>query len=208
MQAKPLVLGVAGGSGSGKTAVAESILEKVGRDRITFLPLDNYYRDILWRDRSEIQAHNFDHPESLDWDLLTHHLKELKAGRAIEMPVYDFSRHRRRSTTVQCEPHRVILTEGILLLAEPQVREQLDFKIFVDTDADVRLARRIRRDLRERGRDLDDVLRQYLGTVRPMHLEFVEPSRRWADVIVPEGGENRPAVDMVIARVEQLCSRE
>ncbi len=205
MADSPVILGVAGGSGSGKTAVAESILEAVGRDRISFLPLDNYYLDILWRDRSEIQAHNFDHPSSLDWELLAHHLRELRAGRAVEMPLYDFSAHRRRSTTERCEPRRVIMTEGILLLAEPQVRELLSFKIFVDTDADVRLARRILRDLRERGRDLDDVLRQYLETVRPMHLEFVEPSRRWADVIVPEGGENRPAVDMVIARVEQLC---
>ena len=136
---------------------------------------------------------------------MPHHLNELRHGRPVEMPLYDFSEHRRRPETERCEPRPVILTEGILLLAEPRIRELLDLKIYVDTDADVRLARRIRRDLEERGRDLDDVLRQYMESVRPMHLEFVESSKRWADIIVPEGGENRVALEMVIARVERLC---
>jgi uridine kinase len=199
------ILGVAGGSGSGKTAVARALLEAVGGDRIVFLPLDNYYLDILWQDKREIRDYNFDHPSSLDWELLAHHLNELRHGRPVEMPLYDFSEHRRRPETERCEPRPVILTEGILLLAEPRIRELLDLKIYVDTDADVRLARRIRRDLEERGRDLDDVLRQYMESVRPMHLEFVESSKRWADIIVPEGGENCVALEMVIARVERLC---
>lgn len=140
---------------------------------------------------------------SFDWELLAHHLSELRQGRPVDMPLYDFSHHRRRTEVERCEPRAVILTEGILLLAEARIRELLDFKIYVDTDADVRLERRIRRDMRDRGRELDDILRQYMRTVRPMHLEFVEPSKRWADIILPEGGENRPALDMVIARVER-----
>jgi len=201
-----LVLGVSGGSGSGKTAVAQAVLDAVGRDRIAFLPLDNYYRDVLWRDPAEARRHNFDHPSALDWELLQHHLEELRRGRAVEMPVYDFARHRRRAETERIEPRPAILTEGILLLAERRVRELLDFKIYVDTDPDVCLVRRIRRDMDERGRDLDGILRQYLETVRPMYLEFVEPSKRWADVIVPEGGENLPAIEMVIGHVQQLVS--
>ena len=205
MDRRCTILGVAGGSGSGKTAVARALLKTVGGDRIVFLPLDNYYLDILWQNKQEIRDHNFDHPSSLDWELLAHHLNELRQGRPVEMPLYDFSEHRRRPETERCEARRVILTEGSLLLAEPRIREMLDLKIYVDTDADVRLARRIRRDLEERGRDLDDVLRQYMESVRPMHLEFVESSKRWADIIVPEGGENRVALEMVIARVERLC---
>jgi uridine kinase len=201
---QPVVLGVAGGTGSGKTTVARSILEAAGADRIAFLAQDNYYRDIDWSGPAEIAAHNFDHPDALDTPLLVTHLETLKAGRAIELPVYDFVSHRRTGRTLRVEPRPVVLIEGILLFAERAIRELLDFKVFVDTDPDVRLVRRIRRDLTERGREISDVLRQYMKTVRPMHLEFVEPSKRWADVIVPEGGENRVALEMVIARVEQL----
>jgi len=203
-----VALGVAGGTGSGKTTVAEAILNSVGRDRIAFLAQDNYYRDIDWLGPEQISHHNFDHPDALDTELFVHHLVELKAGRTIELPVYDFVRHRRTGETRRIEPRPVVLVEGILLFAEPTIREQLDFKVFVDTDADVRLVRRIRRDMSERGRDVADVLRQYMTTVRPMHLEFVEPSKRWADLIVPEGGENRVALEMVTARVEQLLSLE
>lgn len=201
-----MVLGVAGGTGSGKTSVAEAILSTVGRERIAFLAQDNYYRDVDWAGPAEILAHNFDHPNALDSELLVEHLRDLKRGRAVELPVYDFVRHRRTGRTVRIEPRPVVLVEGILLFAEPAVRELLDFKVFVDTDADVRLVRRIRRDLTERGRDVADVLRQYMTTVRPMHLEFVEPSKRWADVIVPEGGENYVALAMVVARIEQLLA--
>jgi uridine kinase len=199
-----VALGVAGGTGSGKTTVADAILNSVGRDRIASLAQDSYYRDVDWQSDEALLSYNFDHPQALDSELLVAHLQSLKAGEAIEVPVYDFVAHRRTAETVRVEPKPVILLEGILLFAEAPIRELLDFKIFVDTDSDVRLIRRIRRDIRERGRTLEDVMRQYLETVRPMHLEFVEPSKRWADVIVPEGGENRVALGMVIARLEQL----
>ncbi len=199
-------LGVAGGTGSGKTTVAQKILAGVGRDRIAFLAHDSYYKDIEWRSEEQLQQHNFDHPDALDNDLLVKHVQALKQGIAVEVPVYDFVVHRRTEETVLVEPRPVILLEGILLFAEPKLRKLLDFKIYVDTDADVRLARRIRRDIEDRGRTVGDVLRQYMETVRPMHLEFVEPSKRWADVIVPEGGNNVVALDMVMARVEQLLA--
>jgi uridine kinase len=199
-----VALGVAGGTGSGKTTVARMILDGVGRDRIAFLAQDNYYRDVNWRTPDALEHHNFDHPNAIDAALLAEHLRDLKAGRPIELPVYDFVRHRRTERTTRIEPRPVVLIEGILLFADATIRELLDFKVYVDTDADVRLVRRIRRDMSERGRSVQDVLRQYMATVRPMHLEFVEPSKRWADVIVPEGGENRVALGMVTARVEQL----
>jgi uridine kinase len=200
----PCLLGVAGGSGSGKTTVARSILESVGKERITLIQQDSYYRDVNWRNEDELLHHNFDHPSAIDNDLMVSHLAALKAGHAVEIPIYDFVRHRRTSRTRRVEPQPVILVEGILIFVELSLREQLDFKIYVDTDADIRLIRRLGRDMSERGRTVQDVLRQYLETVRPMHLEFVEPSKRWADVIIPEGGENRVALEMVVARVEQL----
>lgn len=201
---RPCVLGVAGGSGSGKTTVARTILETVGRERIAFLEQDSYYRDIEWRSDAQLLRHNFDHPDALDDDLLVEHVAALKGGRAVEVPIYDFVRHRRTDRTRRVEPRPVVLLEGILLFVEPELRALLDFKIFVDTDPDLRLIRRLKRDMSERGRAVDDVLRQYAETVRPMHLEFVEPSKRWADIIIPEGGENRVALEMVVARVEQL----
>ncbi len=204
---KPVALGVAGGSGSGKTTVAREILEAVGPERIASLAQDSYYRDVEWSSDAELLHHNFDHPDALDNELLVAQVAELKAGRAVEVPIYDFVRHRRTERTRRVEPRPVILLEGILLFVEPRLRQLLDLKIFVDTDADVRLIRRIRRDIEERGRDYRDVMRQYLDTVRPMHLEFVEPSKRWADVILPEGGENRVALGMVVARVQQLLAR-
>jgi uridine kinase len=202
----PVALGVAGGTGSGKTTVARSILEAVGRSRIGFLAQDSYYKDVEWGTDHDLLQHNFDHPHALDNDLLAEHISSLKAGRAVEVPIYDFVRHRRTGETHRVEPRPVVLVEGILLYVEPRLRRQLDFKIFVDTDADVRFIRRLQRDLLERGRTVEDVMRQYIETVRPMHLEFVEPSKRWADVIVPEGGENRVALEMVVARREQLLA--
>jgi uridine kinase len=201
-----VALGVAGGTGSGKTTVAEAILSAVGRERIAFLAQDNYYRDVEWGGPQEIAAHNFDHPNAVDSELMVEHLERLKRGRPIDLPVYDFVRHRRTDRVRRIEPRPVVLVEGILLYAEPAVRDLLDFKIYVDTDPDVRLVRRIRRDMSERGRSVADVLCQYMTTVRPMHLEFVEPSKRWADVIVPEGGENHVALAMVVARIEQLLA--
>jgi uridine kinase len=204
---RPVVLGVAGGTGSGKTSVAQAILAAVGRERLAFLSQDSYYRDVAWESEAHLRSHNFDHPASIDTPLLVTHLRSLRRGEAVEVPVYDFVHHHRRAETVRVEPRPVVLVEGILLFVEPAVRGLLDFKIYVDTDPDVRLVRRLRRDIAERGRTMEDVLRQYLSTVRPMHLEFVEPSKRWADVIVPEGGENRVALEMVAARVEQLLAR-
>jgi uridine kinase len=202
--AAPLLLGVAGGTGSGKTTVARRILDAVGEDRIAFLEMDSYYRDIRWGTDADLLHHNFDHPSALDIELLVEHLEALRAGRAVEVPVYDFVSHTRTAETVHAEPEPVVMLEGILVLALPEVRKLMDFKIYVDTDADIRFIRRLRRDLEERGRAVEDVMRQYLGSVRPMHLEFVEPSKRWADVIIPEGGENVVALDMVVARLEKI----
>jgi uridine kinase len=203
---RPVVLGVAGGTGSGKTTVAQAILHAVGAGRIASLAQDSYYRDVEWSSDEELLRHNFDHPEAVDSNLLVSHLLALKAGEAVEVPIYDFVAHVRTERSERVESRPVIMLEGILLLAEPRIRQLLDFKIYVDTAADVRLIRRLRRDMNERGRSLEDVLRQYVTTVRPMHEEFVEPSKRWADVIVPEGGENRVALEMVIARIEQLLN--
>jgi uridine kinase len=201
---KPCVLGVAGGTGSGKTTVARTILDAVGEDRIVLIEQDSYYRDVDWRSETELLHHNFDHPSALDNELLVAHLAALKAGHPVEVPIYDFVRHRRTPRTRRVVPQPVIILEGILIFVEASLRELLDFKIYVDTDADLRLIRRLGRDMAERGRTVQDVLRQYLETVRPMHLEFVEPSKRWADIIIPEGGENRVAMGMVVAHVQQL----
>jgi len=203
-QLHPCLLGVAGGTGSGKTTVARSILESVGRERITLIQQDSYYKDVDWGSDAELLHHNFDHPAAIDNDLMVSHLAALKAGHPVEVPIYDFVRHRRTNRTRRVEPQPVILIEGILIFVEPTLRDLLDFKIYVDTDADIRLIRRLGRDMSERGRTVEDVLRQYLETVRPRHSAFVEPSKRWADVIIPEGGENRVALEMVVARVEQL----
>jgi len=201
---KSCVLGVAGGTGSGKTTVARAILDSVGKERIALIEQDSYYRDVDWRSETELLHHNFDHPSAIDNELLVSHIAALKAGHPVEVPIYDFVRHRRTTRTRRIEPQPVIILEGILIFVEPNLRDLLDFKIYVDTDADLRLIRRLGRDMSERGRTVQDVLRQYLETVRPMHLEFVEPSKRYADIIIPEGGENRVALEMVVAHVEQL----
>ncbi len=203
---QPVILGVAGGSGSGKTTVARTVLDAVGWHRIAFVTQDSYYKDHEWSHPEEPLHYNFDHPSAIDRRLLIEHTLRLRQGLAVEAPIYDFVNHRRKQETEKIEPRPVVLVEGILLFVEPKLRELLDFKIFVDTDSDIRLIRRLRRDISERGRHLDDILNQYEETVRPMHLEFVEPSKRWADVIIPEGGENRVALEMVVARVEQLLT--
>jgi len=197
-------LGVAGGTGSGKTTVAEAIVSRIGRERIVYLQHDSYYRDLSQHAREHLLHHNFDHPEALESALLAEHLRTLKRGNPIEVPVYDFTRHVRTGATRRVEPRGVILVEGILIFAEPALRELFDIKIFVDTDADLRFIRRLRRDIAERARTVDSVVHQYLETVRPMHLEFVEPSKRWADLIIPEGGFNAVALDVVCAQVEAL----
>lgn len=202
----PFVIGVAGGTGSGKTTVVNAIVSRIGAERIAILPHDAYYRDFIDLPMDVLQRKNFDHPDSLETELLIRHLRALKQGAAIEVPVYDFRVHRRAAETRRVEPRKVILVDGILIFAEAELRKLCDVKVFVDTDADVRLIRRIRRDIAERGRTLDSVVDQYESTVRPMHLEFVEPSKRYADLIVPEGGENAVALGFLFARLEQILS--
>jgi uridine kinase len=198
------VVGVSGGSGSGKSTVSRRLREAVGPERMALVMQDSYYRDLPSHDEAAILAHNFDHPDSLELELLAHHLAELKAGRAVDVPVYDFVTHTRSAEVQRVEPGPVVLVEGILLFAVPELVDVFDLRVFVDTDADVRLARRVRRDVAERGRTAGDVLRQWEETVRPMHLEFVEPSRRWADVIVPEGGMNRAALALLQDHLAKL----
>ena len=200
----PLVIGIAGGSGSGKTTVANALLERVGTDRIAYLPHDAYYKDLSNLPPQQRAEVNFDHPNSLENDLLCEHIKQRKNGEDVDLPVYDFTRHLRTKEIERLEPRPVILLEGILIFAIPRLRELLDVKIFVDTDADLRFIRRLKRDIAERGRTVDGVITQYLKSVRPMHLDFVQPSKRWADVIIPEGGFNTVALDMVISRIQQL----
>jgi len=199
-----LCIGVAGGTGSGKTTVAGEIVRRVGRRRIVTVNQDRYYHDLAPLDEDQRIHHNFDHPSAIEESLLVEHVRLLKSGRSAPLPIYDFTRHVRTAATEVAEPQPVILIEGILILAIPALRELLDVKIFVDTDADLRFIRRLRRDMDERGRSLESVIEQYLTTVRPMHLEFVENSKRWADVIIPEGGYNTVALDLVISRIVQM----
>ena len=204
----PLVIGIAGGSGSGKTTVANVILQRVGEQHIAYLPHDAYYKDLTDLPEAQRAEINFDHPASLDTELLSVQIKQLIEGQAIELPVYDFKVHSRTAYTIRIEPQPVIIVEGILIFAEKSLRELFDVKIFVDTDPDLRFIRRLSRDISERGRSTESVIQQYLSTVRPMHLEFVEPSKRYADVIIPEGGWNEVAMDMVVARIQKLLQDE
>lgn len=201
---QPVLIGVAGGSGSGKTTVSQTILDRVGRDRIAYLQHDSYYRDRAGLPLLERARINYDHPDSLETDLLVEQLKQLRACRAIEVPVYDFAQHVRRTETRRVVPKPIILVEGILIFVDHSLREMFDVKIFVDTDADIRFIRRLQRDIAERGRTMDSVVDQYKETVRPMHLEFVEPSKRYADLIIPEGGFNQIAIDMIVARINAM----
>ena len=200
----PLVIGIAGGSGSGKTTVAQEILNRVGAARISFLQHDAYYKDLSGLPPTQKVAVNFDHPNSLETELLIQHIQRLKSGKQVEVPVYNFATHSRTDESFSVLPRDVIVVEGILIFAEPLLRQSFDLKIFVDTDDDIRFIRRLKRDISERGRTTDNVVQQYLSTVRPMHLKFVEPSKRYADVIIPEGGHNTAALDMVVARIESL----
>ena len=203
-----VVIGVAGGSGSGKTTVQRRILERFGTGRIALLDHDAYYVDLADRPLEERARFNFDHPDALETGLMVRHLDALLGGAPIEKPTYDFSTHRRLEATVRVEPRPVVIVEGILVLAEPALRERMDIKLYVDAPDDLRLIRRVERDLHERGRNLEAVLAQYRATVRPMHLEFVEPSKRYADVIIPRGGRNEVAIAMVLARVRSLLEED
>ncbi len=207
-KSKTMVVGIAGGTGSGKTTLSGLILESIGRQKIAYLPHDAYYRDHKELPLEERAKLNYDHPNSLETELLVSHIQQLKAGQAVEMPVYDFTTHSRKKETVHVEPRQVVLVEGILIFVEKALREIFDMKIYVDTDPDLRFIRRLKRDIEERGRTLQSVIDQYMLTVRPMHLEFVESSKRYADIIVPEGGLNAVALEMVIARLQSLLNGE
>jgi len=201
---KSVVIGVAGGTGSGKTTVANEILRSVGAEHIAYIKHDAYYRDLGHLSQEARAAVNFDHPDSLETELLIEHLKALRAGHSAEIPIYDFTTHTRTAETEYVHPAPIILVEGILVFVEQELRKLFDVKIYVDTDADVRFVRRLRRDVQERGRSVESVCNQYLNTVRPMHLEFVEPSKRYADIIIPEGGLNIVAIEMVTSRICSL----
>ena len=199
-----LVIGVAGGSGSGKTTVVRRLVESIGPDSVSILDHDRYYRDRLDLRLEDRAALNWDHPDALETDLMVRHVAELKAGRPVEAPRYDFARYVRRSTTETVQPRRAIIVEGILIFADAALRAQMDIKVFVDTDDDARFIRRLQRDVAERGRTMDSVIEQYLTSVKPMHLEFVQPSKRYADVIIPQGGHNKVAVDLLLTLIRSL----
>ena len=203
---KPVIIGIAGGTGSGKTTVARAIYDRVGKDRIEWIAHDSYYRDFEGLTAEQKHQINFDHPDSLETELLARHLDVLCKGSSVEVPTYDFAAFARRHETQRVEPHKVIIVEGILVLAEPELRKRIDIKLFVDTPSDMRFMRRLVRDIKSRGRSMESVIEQYITTVRPMHEEFVEPSKRYADLIIPEGGENLVAIDAIIARVERLVT--
>ncbi|MEN9934587.1 MAG: hypothetical protein RLZZ387_1166 [Chloroflexota bacterium] len=201
---RPLVIGVAGGSGSGKTTVTRAILERVGRERIALLPHDSYYRDLSHMPLEQRARVNFDHPDAFDNALYLAHLDALIHGQQIALPTYDFANYVRLPQVLPVAPQPVVLVEGILIFADAALRERMNIKLFVDAESDLRIIRRIQRDTRSRGRTVESVIEQYLRTVRPMHLEFVEPSKRYADIIIPQGGLNSIAIDMVVARVERM----
>ncbi|GAA5521612.1 uridine kinase [Aliifodinibius salicampi] len=203
---EPLIIGVAGGSGSGKTTVVRHIIDSIGEENILLLQHDSYYRDLKHLSFEERTKQNFDHPSSLETELMIRHIKALKNGYQVEVPIYDFTRHIRKEETRQVNAKKIILIDGILIFNEKELREQMNIKLYVDTDDDIRLLRRIKRDIIDRDRELDDVLNQYQKFVRPMHLEFVEPSKRYADIIIPRGGENKIALDMVNALIQEHLS--
>ncbi|NIR48967.1 uridine kinase [candidate division KSB1 bacterium] len=203
-----ILIGIAGGSGSGKTLVAETIYSELGSDRVIILCQDSYYKDLSHLPPEQRHAQNFDHPDSINAQLLIDHAKALLEGKTIEQPVYDFVTHTLTGKTKTIGPHSIIVLEGILIFYNPELRELMDIKLFVDTDSDIRLIRRLRRDTVERGRTMESVINQYEKSVRPMHLQFVEPTKRYADLIVPEGGYNRVAIDVIKTKIEALLKNE
>jgi len=199
-----ILIGIAGGSGSGKTLVARTIVRELGSSRVVVIDQDSYYKnleDVPMRDR---EARNFDHPDAFDNELLKRHIHDLLEGRTIEQPIYDYTQHRRLAETRTVGEHLVIVLEGILIFGDPELRALMDIKLFIDADPDVRFIRRLRRDLVERGRSVDSIIRQYEESVRPMHLQFVDPAKRYADLIIPEGGHNRVAIDLMKTKIREL----
>lgn len=203
MPNRPLMIGIAGGTGSGKTTVARRVAAALADSSMAFVEMDSYYRNFVGRTMRELHQINWDHPDAFDLDLFVEHLDAMAAGQPIDKPVYDYTQHARSSETVRIAKVDVVVVDGILLFTDERVRQRLDVKVFVDADADIRLVRRIRRDMATRGRPLEEILEQYVNTVRPMHLQFIEPSKRWADVIVPRGGHNTVAIEMILAKIRQ-----
>ncbi len=207
MSQSPVIIGVAGGSGSGKTTVVRRIAQTLGPERVTVLEHDRYYndrKDLRLEERAQL---NYDHPDSLETDLMVQHVQALLRGEVVELPTYDFTMHARRSTTERAEPRAAIIVEGILIYTHPALRDLMAVKVFVDTDADTRFIRRLTRDVAERGRTMESVIEQYLTTVKPMHFDFVEPSKRYADLIIPQGGHNDIAIDLLLNLIRGLTSR-
>ena len=205
---KPVLIGITGGTGSGKSSVANAIFSSFGEESIAVIQQDAYYKDQSQLTFEERVKTNYDHPMAFDTELLISQLKDLIGGKAIDMPVYDFTVHNRTEEKVRLEPRRIILVEGILVLNDEELRNLLDIKIYVDTDADIRILRRLLRDIQERGRSLDSVINQYLSVVRPMHLQFIEPSKKFADLIIPEGGHNKVAIDIMVNSIRQLIEQD
>lgn len=205
---RPILIGITGGTGSGKSTITREICSKFDESCIAVIEQDSYYKDQSDIPFEERVKTNYDHPDAFDTELMVSHLKELAKGNSIKKPIYDFEIHNRKKETVKVESKEIIIVEGILVLEERELRDLLDIKIYVDTDADVRIIRRIVRDINERGRTLDSVINQYLNVVRPMHMQFIEPSKRYADIIVPEGGYNKVAIDIIVANIKQFLSRE
>jgi uridine kinase len=198
-----LIIGISGGTGSGKTTVATRILETVKACEVVFIQQDSYYRNLKDMPLDFREVANFDHPDALDNDLLVNHVRKLKAGEPVELPIYDFRTHTRSHETRAVEPKPIVIVEGILIFSDPRLLEQLDIKVFVDTPDDIRFIRRLRRDVAERGRTVESVIEQYLATVRPMHMQFIEPSKRYADVIIPEGGHNLVSIDLISGKIRE-----
>ncbi|HYE66009.1 MAG TPA: uridine kinase [Pyrinomonadaceae bacterium] len=198
-----MIIGICGGTGSGKTTVANRILESVSASEVAFIQQDSYYRNLKDLPLDFRRTVNFDHPDSIDNDLLVHHIRKLRAGEAVELPIYDFKTHTRLNETLLIEPKPIVIVEGILIFTDARLLEQMDIKVFVDTPDDIRFIRRLRRDVAERGRTVDSVIEQYLTTVRPMHMQFVEPSKRYADVIIPEGGHNLVSIDLISGKIRE-----
>ena len=205
---RPVIIGITGGTGSGKSTIARAIFESVPEKKASIIEQDCYYKNQSHLPPSERIKVNYDHPLAFDTDLMISHLQQLLNGQAIQKPQYDFTIHNRKAETITVEPRDIILVEGILVLDSPKVRELMDIKIFVDTDADVRIIRRIMRDMNERGRTLTSVIAQYIDVVKPMHFEFVEPSKRYADIIIPEGGHNKVAIDIMVAKIKSIINSE
>lgn len=204
---RPMLIGITGGTGSGKSTVSKEICRKFDKDLIVMIEQDSYYRDQSHLSIEERVKTNYDHPNAFDTELLVEHLRELSNWNKIEKPIYDFELHNRKKETEIVEPTEIIIVEGILVLEEKKIRDLLDIKIYVDTDADVRIIRRLVRDIKERGRTLDSVINQYLNVVRPMHMQFIEPSKRYADIIIPEGGHNKVAIDIIVGNIKQMLQK-